>query len=71
MSGKVHIIDAVTYEIEEPDGMVEETTVLGRPPHSPPKGQIWHSVLGKFVPEDWKNKEMWVDAKEVFRDEED
>ena len=70
MCAKVHIINAVTYEIEE-DGFIEETTVLGRPPHLPPVGQIWHSVLGKFVPKDWKDKEMWLDEKEVFGDEDE
>lgn len=70
MDEKIHILDATTYETES-DGIVSRESVTSIPPHEAPEGQIWHSVLGKFVPADWLHKEMWVDAKEVFRDEED
>ena len=68
--GKVHIINSTTYEQECDDGSIIITTADGFPPSPPPKGMAWHGVLGKFVPEDDLGKEMWVDEKEVFGDEE-
>ena len=36
-----------------------------------PEGKIWHGILGRFVPEDWAEKEMWVDRSEtIYADEE-
>lgn len=65
---KIHILNATQYE-EEFDGITSVSTVTGNPTEEVPKGMIWHFVLGKPVPESWRNKEMWVDKKEVFGDE--
>ena len=68
-ASKIKVLDTTSYE-EYGDGIVMVHTVESRPPHEPPKGMIWHGVLGRFVPESWRDKEMWVDEKEVFGDEE-
>ena len=68
---KVHILDASTYEVDLGNGDVITSSVQSGPPHAPPKGKIWHYVLGKFVPESWKHKEMWVDESEVFPDDDE
>ena len=63
--GRVHILNLAEYELEE-DGYTELTNVDGAPPCEIPEGQIWHVVLGRFVPKSWASKEMWVEQDAVF-----
>ncbi len=63
--GRIHILSLTEYEFEE-DGDTELTNMERTPPCKTPKGQTWHVVLGRFVPESWANKEMWVEQEAVF-----
>lgn len=70
-SKKIHIINSTTYE-SEVDGKKTEATIDFMPfSEPPPEGKIWHAILGKYVPEDWGNKEMWVDKDETIFGKED
>ena len=69
--GRVHILGPTQYELLHKDGIVEQTCVDGWPPCEMPEGQIWHVVLGRFVPESWVGKEMWVEQEAVFGEEDE
>ena len=65
---KIHILG---FNVVDEGGTI--VTFLAPPPIGVeiPEGKIWHGILGRFVPEDWAEKEMWVDRSEtIYADEE-
>ena len=65
---QVHILGF--NEVDE-DGTI--VSVFSPPPKGEkiPEGMIWHGILGKFVPEDWADKEMWVAKSETIYADDD
>ena len=59
---KVHILGF--NKVEEDDTIV--TMFVSLPRVRFPEGKIWHGILGRFVPKDWAEKEMWVEQEALF-----
>ena len=60
--GKVHILNSTTYEVDDMLVQMEASP----PSEFDPEGMKWHEVLGKFVPKEDAEKEMWVEQEAVF-----
>lgn len=66
---QIHILG---FNKLEEEGSITEMYAPPPKGEKAPKGQIWHGILGKFVPKSWADKEMWVDKSEtVFADDDD
>lgn len=66
--GKVHVLGFNVYEeggvLHRMEGYLPKGEEL-------PEGMIWHIVLGKAVPREWADKEMWVDKSETVLGEDE
>lgn len=65
---RVHILGVNTVEEE---GTITEMYAPPPKGKKAPKGQVWHAVLGRFVPKADADKEMWVDKSETVLADDD
>ena len=65
---KVHIVNSTTYEEIVEGHRIQHIVDAFEdvPADKMREGMIWHVILGRAVPANWADKEMWVDRKDTI-----